>query len=398
MSLITEAHLTKLVDLAITGSDGEKEIELLRLLLLLTQERVARSADDPSRHRWTDSSSSLMRAATDRGMKLLERSQPIVKSSGRTLQDFPESFYSMAIISGDKREDSSSRITIGDFGAVSASPAEFRWLAALRLQPDVELYSDKVVVLEDIEALRRRFGKRHLLVVGSPASNHLARRILLDPPAKGWNRAAPLFRFNISRHALPEIEQLLEPLAGLKRIQLAAKRADESTEAALRHWLRYLFMGGIIDPTYEGLWIRALALGQDRDYGLVSIARNPFSDSNDPYFCVAVAGFHLFGTAFALKMLAKPVENFAEHPYGGVIKVSIDGPTFAQRFDDSIPEWENQSGYTVEQLRSRLQRMMNEFTPTLLHTTPEELESCARLIDQLSGASKPRSVHAGDAG
>jgi hypothetical protein len=381
---ISDHLLAKLVELTVDGSQQMKEAELLRLLLLLTKERVTKASDDAKASRWTSSSSALMQGAANLGIELVTAASRVTaKVSGRTLRDFPGSFYPLVVVSGDKREDSASRITLGDFGAVSASHAEFRWLNALGLRPDVELYSDKVFVVEDVDELRERFGKKHLLVVGSPGSNHLARRILLDPPLKEWSRAASLFRFNVPQHALREIERLLEPLRGLKAIQLAGNRADESTERAMRNWLRYLFTGGILDPTHENFWIRGLEVPQNRDYGLISLARNPFSHPNDPYLCIMVAGFHLFGTAHALRMLAKPAQSFADHPLGGVIKVSIDsGLAFAKRFDESTAEWEDLSGYSIDQLRDRLKKMKVELPP-MVHITRDELDACLDFLDQL---------------
>src|SRR5262249_55722445 len=178
--LITEAHLAKLVDRVTAGAEGTKQAELLRLLLLLAGERTdraleAEAANDSDRRRWTETSRALMHGALGLGLGLaLKTMAGAEKASGRTLCDFP--FYPLAIVSGEKREQSSSRITAADFGAVSASHAEFRWLAALSLRADVELYGDKVFVLETAEELRERFGKMHLLIVGSPGSNHLARR------------------------------------------------------------------------------------------------------------------------------------------------------------------------------------------------------------------------------
>jgi hypothetical protein len=64
-----------------------------------------------------------------------------------------------------------------------------------------------------------------------------------------------------------------------------------------------------------------------------------------------VAGFHLFGTAHALKMLENPGKTFAKHPYGGVVKVNINTALpFAKRFDDATPEWDDASGYTLDDL------------------------------------------------
>ncbi len=218
---ISEAHLAKLVDSLVDGSESVKESRFLRLLLLLWQERIERrSGSGKEKQRWTESSRVLASRALRLALDLTStRSRP-EKSSGRTLHDFPDSFYPLAIVTGDKREDSETRITAGDFGAVSASHAELRWLCELGLRSDVELYGDKIFVLEGVDELKARFGRKHLLIVGSPGSNHLARRCLLVPPRPGWHPAAAIFRFNLPQFKLQKIEEFLESLAGLRSKQL----------------------------------------------------------------------------------------------------------------------------------------------------------------------------------
>jgi hypothetical protein len=380
-SLITEAHLARIVDSEMP--DGAKERELFRLFLLLSQERIEREKDlDKEKPRWTQSSLDLIRRTLAGALDETTSRKQSVKRSGRTLCDFPDSFYPLAIVSGDKREDSESRITVGDFGAVGASHAELRWLCELGLRDDVELYGDKVFVLESVDELKARFGKTHLLVVGSPGSNHLARRCLLAPPKVGWRSAAAPFRFNLPQFYLKEIELFLESLRGLRPKELVGKRAEETTEKNMKHWLRYLFTGGIIDPTNRGFWIRGYQIYDNRDFGLISIARNPFSDpSGEPYMCVMVAGFHLLGTAWALRMLAKPQQNFVRHPFGGVIEVQIDtGLPFAKRFDLSRAEWDDENGYEVDDLRERLIEMKNERFPPTLDITSQEIEESLNFL------------------
>ena len=277
-------------------------------------------------------------------------------------------------------------MTAGDFGAVGASHAELRWLCDLGLRNDVELYGDKVCVLESTEELKERFGKKHLLIVGSPASNHLARRCLLFPSKRDWRPAAAIFRFNLPQHTLQKIEKFLESLSGLRTKQLVGKRADEGTEKDMKNWLHYLFTGGILDPTNTHYWVRGLDLPNSRDYGLITLGRNPFSDPNDQsHMCIVVAGFHLLGTAHALKMLANAMENFKRHPLGGVIKVSIDtGLPFAKRFDDSTAEWDDRVGYGIDDLRDRLKKMLVDLAPTpTLNIRAEEIDECLSFLNTL---------------
>lgn len=388
-SLPTEPYLARMIESSLRIPDTAKEGELLRLLLILWQERIDRENEvDKEKHkedsRWTESSLKLTRRALELARSSTTAKARGVKSTGRTLRDFPESFYPLAIISGDKREDSESRITAGDFGAVSPSHAELRWLCDLGLRKDVELYGDKVFILESTEELKERFGRKNLLVVGSPASNHLARRCLLYPSRRDWHPAAPIFRFNLPQYTLQKIEKFLESLAGLRTKQLVGKRADEDTERAMKNWLHYLFTGGILDPTHTHYWVRGLDLPPNRDYGLITLARNPFSD--DPSFiCIMVAGFHLLGTAHALRMLSNPADMFKRHPLGGVIKISIDtGLPFAKRFDDSTAEWDDKSGYDLDELKERLKKMHVDLgvTPTL-NVKPEELDECLTFLNSL---------------
>jgi len=383
--LITELQLAKLVELLGNGSVREKEDELLHLFLLLWHERIERAVETERKGRvgatpWNAlalGAMGLVNKAT-----VLKTTPP--KASGRTLNDFPSSFYPLAIIAGDKREESASRITAADFGAVSASHAEFRWLCELALRDDVELYGDKVFVLESAEELKARFGQKHLLIVGSPGSNHLARRCLLEPSLPGWRPAAPIFRFNVHQYTLRRIEDLVSSLHGMTSKQLVGKRADESTERDMKQWLHYLFTGGILDPTYSGYWLRGHEIPYSRDYGLITLARNPFSDQGgQPYMCIMAAGFHLPGTAHALRMLARPEENFARHPLGGVIQVSIDpNLPFAKRFDDSSAQWDDEGGYSVEDVSGGLKKMQVEVPPTL-HVSRKELEECLRFVSTL---------------
>jgi DNA-binding transcriptional regulator YiaG len=387
--LIGEPHLARLIELEGPSSREAKEREFLRLLLVLWQERIERENDqDKDKQRWTDSTKDLARRALKPALDLATTRTPNVKSSGRTLCDFPDSFYPLAIVSGDKREDSESRITAADFGAVSASPAEFRWLCELGLQGGAELYGDKVFVLENVEELKARFGKRHLLIVGSPGSNHLARRCQLVPPRSGWRSTAAIFRFNVAQSTLRKIDEFVESVKELKRKQLVGRRAEESTELVLKNSLHNLFTGGIVDPTARNYWVRGQALRSERDYGLITLARNPLSEPGDSYLCIVVAGFHLFGTAHALRMLANinqtnPQETFARHPLGGVIKVLINPDVpFAKRFDESTVEWDDKVGYEIDDLRKRLKEMQGDLAHTL-NFSSEEIDECLSFLDSL---------------
>jgi hypothetical protein len=350
-----EAHLTKIVNISLEKlSSEEKEALLAELFHLRLRARIVHD-DAKSENKWTPKLRAFAMAALDR--LRVGYSAPAVGrlSQGRTLTHFPDAFYPLTVISGDKREESESRINLADFGVASASPAETRWIARLQLRPDVEFLTDKVFVLEDFEQLRQRFAQRNLLVVGSPGSNHLARRIHLAKPVDRWRKSTPIFRFNVYQQTLTEIEGLLERLKPKHRRELVGEMGNEQNERHLKYWLKYLFGGGIIDPSGDEFTVRGHSLVPNLDFGLISLARNPFSD-DDRFVAILAAGFHMFGTAHAIRMLSEP-KNFAQHPFGGVVRVSVEGEGFAERFDQSVANWDTESDYSKDKLLEGLERL-----------------------------------------
>jgi transcriptional regulator with XRE-family HTH domain len=329
-----EIHLARLAMHVLPNVDVAERhailADLLRLRLLAKISNDEDSAWDNELRADTIAAANLMRSSG------LTNGTP--KTTGRTLLDFPHAFYPLTVISGDKREDSLTRINRADFGAVSASPAEARWICKLGLRPDVEFLTDKMFVLEDVEHLKKRFAERNLLVVGSPCSNHLARYCHLTPPRDGLRDAVPIFRFNVPQVTLESIEDRLKQLGALSQKQLVGVHEDEITTDRLKHLLKYLFTGGIIDPSYDNV-VRGIYMPNGLDFGLITLARNPFA-KDDRFVMVMVAGFHMFGTAHAIKMLADRTK-FESHPYGGVLRVSLNpGENFADRFDKSESDWD----------------------------------------------------------
>jgi transcriptional regulator with XRE-family HTH domain len=370
-------HLARIVDEVMKGSADEKEMAFLGLVILLDRERVRDGSG-----KWTESSRQFALDMLEREyVRLKGSSVQTTKRTGRTLCDFPHSMYPLAIVSGDKREESESRINVGDFGAVSASPAEARWLLKLGLRSDVQLFGDKVFMVEEPAELKTRFGKCNLLVVGSPGSNHLARRLHLSGPTPGWRKALPVFRFNLHQHILQEIEKFLGELSDMNSLQLMGVQGDPHAKRQLKNWLHKLFGGGIIDPTNKGHWERATEVPPNRDYGLVSLGPNPFSD-DDQHVCISAAGLHMFGTAHALRMLSNP-DNFKAHPYGGVIRVDMtQQQKFAKRFDESRAEWDSDSDYTRDELLQRLEVMRQQQRPHI-NVTDEEIDDSIQFVNAL---------------
>jgi hypothetical protein len=375
----------------VDGPREEQVRELTRLNLLLDMEEVQRDRQSPKKdQKWTDSARSLAEEALSRATRAYDR--PVLGGNGprrRSLVDFPEAYYPLAVVTGDKRESSVSRINQADFGAASASPAESRWIFKLGLRRDVQLYGDKLFLTEPEEKLKERFGKMNLLVVGSPASNHLARRCVLAKPPSGWRRAVPIFRFNFPQGILAQIEGLLGGLVGLNTKQLVGMAGDPKTEQGLKVWLHSLFSGGIIDPCYHNLWTRGVEARPNRDFGLISLARNPFSEEGDDYVCILASGVHMFGTAHALAKLAERAE-FVRRPLGGVIRVEINlEQPFAVRFDESEVVWDTGCEYeiqdVIEGLKLLKEQKKKEAQEQLshIHITSIEIDECLAFIQGL---------------
>jgi transcriptional regulator with XRE-family HTH domain len=317
---------------------------------------------------------------------------------GRTLARFPSGFGDVVVVIGDRRE--SPPRSRADLLAHSLSAGDVRFLLDVGLERSVPIISDKVFALMDDEHLRARFAKNTLLIIGSPAVNLLARRVNRDtlfhfalPLAAGAMEA----QLRTLQH-LSEDETLLRAASMmLKDTRLIAARAigrgtfdqdptvssltgeqihalasalkrtvldpltrgtclDERYPPDLDGILDMFRKTGIVDPVAQTTYRDMLQPNQD--LGLVSVGPNPFADRNDAqYACVAVAGVHGPGTAQALKMLGRARgEYFAERPFGGVIRVTLDKfKDWPTRFDHATPEWVTPA-YTVQELSKLLGR------------------------------------------
>jgi hypothetical protein len=136
---------------------------------------------------------------------------PIIRtmgSAGRSLACFPEAFHPIAVVVGDRREEEPE--TPGDVLAYPASSCDLMFLLELGLPKDTPIVSDKVFMTANDTHLRKRFGQVNLLIIGSPASNHLARKI---------NQSA-IFRFYIDPGVVQRIEDIEMSLARMSRDEL----------------------------------------------------------------------------------------------------------------------------------------------------------------------------------
>jgi transcriptional regulator with XRE-family HTH domain len=282
---------------------------------------------------------------------------------GRTFLDFPQAFPNIRIVTGDKREYPPK--TAGDIGANSASPIDDRWVYRLGLPENTEKVSDKEFVISDKERLEKEYGNKNLLVIGSPASNHLAR--IINPHA--------IFRFNLQEGFRETFKEVLQDFL----VSVPEKR-DEHLKN-LRRQMTQFYAFGIIDPIYPKN-IRGFALRADIDFGTITFAANPYYKGDDfQYVAIIVAGFHHPATVWALRQLSEK-EEFLKRPYGGVVKIklNIERP-WEERMCQAECLWDTDE-YTQETLIDGLERLKVCGT-SFLHVDPGEIEQSKKLLRAL---------------
>lgn len=336
----------------------------------------------------------------------------------RTLADFPYAFEPLTIVCGDRREDPPR--TKGDVFAYSVSIVDLTYLLELGLRSDsTVIKSDKLFAWMDDERLEREFGNTNLLIVGSPSVNLAARRInthavfqfAFDTEIKEWERQLRstkelndrqyLRRFwQIARNSDwardPDaigLESLMagdedDSLASRERAKKVARMAKELLKGnKAAYWMNRFRKPGFLDPV-DGV-VHGLYTREDNDFGLISLARNPFCKSND-YVCIFVAGIHGPGTAHALRLLGGQ-EHFESHPFGGIIEVELDlfNKDVSNRFENV--HWAWQTGkYTAASLWAAVNSEMCQEPPRreglFSSWSDEERNSYLRFVRDLADA------------
>lgn len=285
-------------------------------------------------------------------------------ATGRTLRDFPEAFYPLAVVTGDKREDRGFLISVADFGAYSASPADTRWIFNLGLGADVVKHIDKNFLLLTEDRLVERFAEMNLLVIGSPASNHLARMV----------NGSAVFRFNYSREAEETITREIEKARGMTKAQLSAYQVDLREQLSSRK--RALFAGGICDPTNPPTYVTAtyaqIAANVQFDFGVLTFCANPFyerlcrqqgRENDHKYVAILAAGIHHPATAHAVRLLGRDTRRtaFDTHPYGGVIRVVLDiDEPFSERTEKAAWFWDDEADEAHLPTSDQKDRLLDE--------------------------------------
>ncbi len=257
-----------------------------------------------------------------------DRTDHIETPPAPLLTHFPGAFDPLVVVTGDKREPNPK--TVGDLAAISASTADLHYLLWLGLPRDTEIISDKYFVQLPEEQLQKRYGKSNLLVIGSPASNFLARRI----------NSTALFKFGLDSRDLEQLEKIAK-FARHQEDQFELKKLAHDNRDTLRFFTNRMFAGGLFDPTYK-MYFRGFRLSRERDYGVITLARNPFTSKEDKntYFSVMVAGLHLPGTMLGVKLLSES-ERFEGREFGGVFEIDIpSGKRWEDRLVNAEYRWE----------------------------------------------------------
>lgn len=304
-----------------------------------------------------------------------------------SLLDFPKAFTPMTVIVGDKREEEPQNA--GDLFVFSASTVDDRWLLSLGLPPNTEKISDKVIMTaeQDSDWLEKHLGNKHLLCIGSPASNLFARM---------FNNNF-LFRFAISRETQRKWEETHKDIGEL-RTQASLLKFHEDHRSYLKQRMRLFKSPGFVDFNYEYLRV-GMDLSQGKDFAVVSLGHNPYAKPNAPYYAILAAGVHHPGTAHAVKFLSEPA-NFIDHPFGGILEVDVPSKNVDPRdiywhskIENSEAHWHtvgnNSLQYDPESFSDGLKKWIKKLpVPSDIVLEEQELKGHLELIEKLAVIEK----------
>ena len=334
-----------------------------------------------------------------------------------TLADFPDAFDDLVVVCGDRRE--SPPKTKGDIFADSFSSADLTHIPELfeRCGRQLDIRSDKGFILGDRDYLTREFGERHLIVLGSPAVNLLARMInencvfrftipkaarefsnyleteipeINDPDlldifwkmASEWREAGGV---EIDSEAYYEHYRKKGARVQLDQIQdLAGKVKELLKDNTVKRIKNMFHKPGFSDPA--DAQPHGESPRQDNDFGIVSLGPNPYSKSGQ-HLCILVAGIHAPGTDQALRMLA--TNDFRERPLGGVIEAKINLQAgWIERLYKAGFDWQTKR-YVISTILSNLVNASN--LPVFETYTLEDIENLKKFVGRFLHADDSHS-------
>ena len=295
----------------------------------------------------------------------------------KSLTNFPEDFDPIIVVTGDRRENPPR--CKGDLLAYSLSTIDLLYINYLNLKHAM-VYSDKVFAMENDDYLSQKFGKTNILVIGSPAVNLLSRRIndrcafrfsiadetrillsdqneFIEKYCRDEDEDA-FFIYQQCLEGITEIEKVLNRFVGLEpnfeelrrkaehlvpeflKTKLSTQSNRPISTRPIRFLMNKLSRPGIYD-SLSGC-TRGESIPAYKDYGLVSMIRNPFSldETDNDYWIIYVGGVHGPATAHGLKLFSEK-DAFVAHPYGGVFEVLIHRYAgYFERIQRSRARWE----------------------------------------------------------
>lgn len=305
-----------------------------------------------------------------------------------SLVDFPAAFTPLTIIVGARREEIPQNV--GDLFAFSASTVDDRWIFKLGLPEDTEKICDKAVIsawagkVKDEAWIQEHLGNRHVMFIGSGASNLCSRQ---------WNKHF-LFPFAVAKATEDSWQQQKKDIWRLEKpADLSTKR--DALRADLKQTMRMFKLPGFIDFNYMHLKL-GIDPSFNLDFGVVSLGTNPFAKPGTPYFAILAAGVHHPGTALAVRHLGDP-RHFIRHPLGGILEIHVPGRKHVpqtvkwhDRIEKSDAIWHSAGNakleYEPEVLRQHLEQWLNNLEMikmTGVEITQEDIKRHITLIDLL---------------
>jgi transcriptional regulator with XRE-family HTH domain len=341
--------------------------------------------------------------------RTLQRTPSVWNSTALpTLKDFPDAFEDLIVVCGDRREVPPKNK--GDLFVKSFSCSDIVSLSSLFAKTGtLDIRSDKVFVLGDREYLKREFGNKNIIVIGSPAVNLLTREIngrgafLFATPklardfiadnktiaeindrnlleifwkmASEWKGHGEIpvdayietYRTKLPRREAEDTKDFEQ------RISAQIKGLADKVKGLLRGNNLKTVMNKFLTAGFRDLadgQIHGDAIRTDNDFGIIALCSNPYSDDNT-HLCILVAGIHGPGTDRALYALA--TENFRERPLGGVIEVRLNlDAGWIERLHTAAWAWQTDP-YDIE--KDILPRLENpEKQAVLSECAPEAIE------------------------
>lgn len=345
------------------------------------------------------------------------------QKSGFSLAGFPDDFEPLTIIVGDRREGGKKHSNADEY-VYSVSAIDFAPLSTIiwgcKRPPTV--LTDKLLSYLSERELRPILSESNLLVVGSPAVNIFARfvnrgavfpwameryqyfveetlrsQVMRDPEwakflwylvGDGIEYAKQLAKDPEAVGALdvPRLKREIGFVPGnweddqivdvAKTAVLLAEGGDEKTVS------NSFRAPGIVDPAdgkLHGTTTRMM-----NDFGVVSVARHPFAESED-LVAVMAGGKHGPGTFHAIKALS-PTDglDMSGHPFGGVIEVHMNtNEGWDTRVTNATPFWQTEP-YEADTLVSKYDGLVDTNSSLLWNQPDQEADKTLGFLRQLT--------------